>query len=39
MIVNYRNSKDNKVIFLDKNPKYIPNINEKFALMLNKILL
>lgn len=29
MIVNYRNSKDNEVIFWDKNPKYILNINEK----------
>lgn len=29
MIVNYRNSKDNEIIFWNKNPKYIPNINEK----------
>lgn len=29
MIVNYRNSTDNEIIFWNKNPKYIPNINEK----------
>lgn len=29
MIVNYRDSKDNEVLFWSKNPDYIPNVNEK----------
>lgn len=36
MIVNYRNSEDNEVIFWDKNPKYIPNINEKVRINIEQ---
>lgn len=35
MTVNYKDFKNNEIIFAVKNPEYIPNINEKICIRCN----